>query len=365
MLISDVVSVLNQFAPISLQESYDNAGLLLGDSSEACTGILTCLDVTAAVLEEAVRKKCNLVVAHHPLIFRGIKKLSGGGYVEKAVIQAIRNNLSIYASHTNLDNVISGVNSRIAAQIGLTGLSVLLPKENILKKLVTFVPTAHAEPVRDALFSAGAGKVGYYSECSFTVEGKGTFTGGEGTHPYVGEPGSRHTEPETRLEVIFPAYLQGRVIQALQESHPYEEVAYDIYSLENAWNELGSGMVGRLATPMPEKEFLALLKERFHLSVIRHTTLSGRPIERVALCGGAGSFLTGAAKAAGAQAFITGDVKYHEFFDADSSLLLIDIGHYESEQYTIDLLHDILRQKFPNFAVLKTEVITNPVHYFQ
>jgi dinuclear metal center YbgI/SA1388 family protein len=364
MIIADVVTFLEGYAPVSLQESYDNAGLLIGEKSAPCTGILTCLDVTEEVLDEAISKKCNLIVAHHPLIFRGIKKLSGGSYVERTVIKAIRNDLSVYAIHTNLDHVIQGVNARMAATLGLNDLSILVPKEGVLEKLVTFVPTDHAKAVRNALFSAGAGKVGGYSECSFSQEGKGTFTGEAGTQPFVGEPGKRHTEPESRIEVIFPAFLQSRVIGALLEAHPYEEVAYDIYALANKWNQAGSGMIGLLPQEISEEGLLSLLKEKFGLAAIRHTPLLGGKIRKVALCGGAGSFLTGAAKAAGAQAFITSDIKYHEFFDADGALFLADIGHYESEQFTIDLLADILRQKFPNFAVLKTEVITNPVRYF-
>ena len=363
MKIIGVIECLENFAPLSLQEEYDNAGLLIGNTKDECTGIITTLDVTEKVVEEAVKKKCNLIVAHHPVIFKGLKKLNGANYVERTVISAVRNNIAVYAIHTNLDNVIEGVNNKIAEKLELQNVQVLMPKEKILKKMVTFSPKEKAPQVRNALFTAG-GKLGKYSECSFNVEGTGTFKAEEGADPYVGEIGKRHEENETRIEVIFPGYLQKQIIKSLKAAHPYEEVAYDIYPLENQLNDFGSGLTGNLPQPVSEEELLSKLKRNFKLQTIRHSPYLNKEISKIALCGGAGSFLISLAKASGAQAFITSDIKYHEFFDADSEILIADIGHFESEQFTIDLLADILKEKFPNFAVLKTEINTNPVNYY-
>jgi len=364
MKIAEVIKCLEDFAPVSLQEEYDNAGLIIGNANDDCKGIITTLDVTEEVIAEAVLRKCNLIVAHHPIIFKGLKKLNGENYAERSVISAIKNNIAVYAIHTNLDNVVNGVNYKIAQKLNLQNIEVLSHKENTLKMLVTFSPQANAEEIRNALFKAGAGTIGKYSECSYNVEGIGTFKAGEGSEPYVGEIEKRHTENETRIEVIFPSYLQEQVVQSLKKSHPYEEIAFDIYSLNNKHNEIGSGLVGDFMEPVSEQDLLSLLKTGFGLSVIRHTALLYKKITKVAVCGGAGSFLIPVAKAAGVEVYITSDIKYHEFFDADNTILLIDIGHYESEQFTIELLADIIQQKFPNFAVLKTETETNPVHYF-
>jgi dinuclear metal center YbgI/SA1388 family protein len=364
MKIKEITQSLETFAPASLQESYDNAGLIVGDEETECSGIITSLDVTENVVKEAVKKNCNLIVAHHPIIFKGIKKLNGKNYVERTVISAIKNDVAIYAIHTNLDNVAEGVNKMIADKLHLTNCKVLLPKENTLQKLVTFCPLHYAEEVRKALFTAGAGAIGKYDECSFNVDGSGTFRAGEGTNPFVGNIGERHLENETRIEVIFPSFIQKRIINALKEAHPYEEVAYYVHSLENVQENIGSGLTGELEAPISEKELLKKLQSSFNVSIIKYTPFLEKPVTKVAVCGGAGIFLLPNAIAAGAQAYITSDIKYHEFFDADNQILLCDIGHYESEQFTIDLLTEFLQKKFPNFAVLKTETNTNPVRYF-
>jgi dinuclear metal center YbgI/SA1388 family protein len=364
MKIKDVISLLESLAPLSLQEGYDNAGLITGEESAACTGILVSLDATEEVVAEAVKRKCNLVVSHHPIIFSGLKKITGKNYVQKAVINAIKNEVALYAIHTNLDNIPEGVNGKIASTLNLKNTAVLAPKEGLLKKLFTFVPVADADKVRSAIFEAGAGHIGNYKECSFNSEGIGTFNGGEGTNPYVGKPGEMHRENELKIEVVFPAWLEKRVLKNLLSSHPYEEVAYDIVSLDNQSVSAGSGLIGELLEPMSESDFLKLLKEKFGLKVIRHTVLLNKPVKRVAVCGGAGSFLISSALAADADIFVTSDIKYHEFFDANDKMVIADIGHYESEQFTINLLQEFLEQKFPTFAVLKTEVKTNPVNYF-
>lgn len=364
MKIKDIINVLENRAHPSLQEAYDNAGLITGNWLDECTGILCALDATEAVVEEAIAQKCNLVVAHHPIVFKGLKKITGKTYVERTIIKAIKHDIAIYAIHTNLDNILQGVSSYMADKLELTDREPLVPKTGYLKKLYTFVPQAQVEAVRQSLFEAGAGYIGNYSECSFNAEGTGTFKGGESTHPFVGTPGQRHSENEVKVEVIFPAWLQQRVTDALVKAHPYEEAAYDILLLENSHPGLGSGLTGLLPKPVEAEAFLAKLKELFKLRVIRHTALVQRLIHRVSLCGGAGSFLIPNALQAKSDIYITSDVKYHEFFDAEGQMVLADIGHYESEQFTIDLLHDILQEKFPTFAVLKTAVNTNPVLYY-
>lgn len=364
MKIHDIIQLLETKAPLSLQESYDNAGLLTGDAGWECSGILCTLDATEAVVMEARERGCNLVVAHHPIIFGGLKKITGRNYVERTVIAAIKNDIAIYAIHTNLDNVIDGVNGRIADKLGLVNRQILAPKPGQLLKLFTFVPVEHAETLRTALFAAGAGHIGEYSEASFNVEGTGTFKGSENTHPFVGEPGKRHEEKEVKIEVILPQHRRSAVLKALFTTHPYEEVAYDLVSLLNDNQYIGSGIVGDLPQPEEETAFLERLKDVFQLQVVRHTPLLGRKARKIAVCGGSGSFLTAQAKAAGADFYVTADVKYHEFFDADGRLVIADIGHWESEQYTTDLLFELLQAKFPTFAVLKSGVKTNPVNYF-
>lgn len=364
VLIADVVSFLESLAHPSLQESYDNAGLITGQPDQPCTGIICSLDVTEAVVAEAISKGCNMIVAHHPVIFRGLKKITGSNYVERTIIAAIRNGIAIYAAHTNLDNVLHGVNGRMASMLGLQQTTILAPKEGTLRKLFTFAPSDKAAEVRKALFAAGAGHIGNYSECSFNSEGTGTFTAGQGTDPYVGEPGKPHQEQETRIEVIFPFYLENAVMAALKQAHPYEEVAFDIISLANTHMATGAGLVGELPGAMEERQFLEQLKSVFRLSLVRHTAFTGRRVRRVALCGGAGSFLISKALRSKADVYITADMKYHEFFDAEGRMMIADIGHYESEQFTIGLLQEVLEEKFLTFAVLKTTVNTNPVQYF-
>lgn len=364
MKTAEIIQLLEQTAPPSYQESYDNAGLLTGNSDWDCTGVVCSLDATEEVVLEARSKGFNLVVAHHPIIFGGLKKITGKNYVEKTVIAAIKNDIAIYAIHTNLDNVIKGVNDRMADKLGLINREILAPKSNQLMKLFTFAPTEHAAKIRAAIFEAGGGNIGNYSECSFNAEGTGTFKAGDGTDPYVGEIGKQHQEKEVKIEVIFPNHLQDRILSAMIKAHPYEEVAYDVVALSNVFQQVGSGLVGELLEPIDELSFLSQVKAAFGLSVIKHTPLLNKKVKKVALCGGAGSFLIGKVIASGADFFITGDVKYHEFFDANNRLVIADIGHWESEQFTIDLLFDILKTKFPTFAVLKTEVKTNPVNYF-
>lgn len=364
MKVSEILSAIEAFAAPELQEDYDNAGLITGKKDWNCQGVLCTLDVTVDVVKEAVQKACNLIVAHHPIIFRGLKRINGTNYVEQVIIEAIKNDVAIYAAHTNLDNVVLGVNNTIAKKLGLQNTTILQSKNKMLRRLITFAPLDKVEEVRKALFAAGAGYIGNYSECSFNSEGTGTFKAEAGADPHVGEIGKQHQEKETKIEIVFPFYAEQQVIKALMDNHPYEEVAYDIFTMENVHKGIGAGIIGELEKEMTEEDFLKMLKERFGLKVIRHTALRNKPIKKVAVCGGAGSFLIRKALYSNADIYISSDIKYHEFFDAEGRMVIADIGHYESEQFTIDLLHGLLVEKFPTFAVLKTGVNTNPVQYF-
>ena len=364
MLIRDITNFLESLAPISSQESYDNSGLIVGDPSSEVTKALISLDCIESIVEEAIETNCQLIIAHHPIVFRGLKKLNGKDYVERTVIKAIKNDIAIYAIHTNLDNYRFGVNAEIGRRLGLKNLKILSPKSNVLNKLVCFVPDTHLNEVREALFAAGAGDIGNYSNCSFSSNGVGTFQPLEGSNPYSGSFGKLAKEKESRLEVIVPSHSLSSVVRAMKTAHPYEQVAHEAYAslIDNEFE--GAGMVGELDEVMDEEVFLKSVKESFGCEVIRHTKLSGNKVKTVAFCGGAGSFLLRNARAAKADFFITGDYKYHEFFDAEDQIVIADIGHYESEQFTSHLLRDILTKKFPKFAVQLTKINTNPIKYF-
>ncbi len=364
--ISDIINFLETIAPPALQESYDNSGLIVGNKNEICTGVLVCLDSIEAIIDEAISRNVNLVIAHHPIVFSGLKKFNGKNYIEKTVMKAIKNDIAIYAIHTNLDNVLhKGVNEKISQKIGLeqNSLQILAPKKNTLQKLVTFCPTKNHEKVLQALFNAGAGAVGNYDQCSFNLVGLGTFRGNENSKPYIGKKGKLSTEPETRIEVLVPTHLSQKVVKALKKAHPYEEVAYYLNNIENTHQEIGTGMIGELKNAKDEMNFLFHLKDAMKLKTIKHTSLRKKNIKRVAVCGGSGSFLLNNAIKAGADIFITADYKYHQFFDANNQIIIADIGHYESEQYTIQLISELVSEKFPNFAVLISEINTNPVNY--
>lgn len=363
MKIKEIVSALDRFAPLPLQDGFDNAGLQIGLTEAEATGALLCLDVTEAVLDEAIALGCNLVISHHPLIFKGYKSITGKDYVERCILKAIRNDMVLYAAHTNLDNAKGGVNYKIAEKIGLKHLQVLEPKRNSLLKLVTFVPTEQAERVRKALFAAGCGNIGGYDSCSYNLKGEGTFRAGENTHPFCGSIGELHREEEVRIETILPSYKKGEVVRALLSAHPYEEPAFDLYPLENEWTQAGAGIVGELETPETELEFLKRIKKIFEVECVKHNRLTGREIQKVALCGGAGAFLIPQAIRSGADIFITGEIKYHDYFGHEDEILLAEIGHYESEQYTKEIFYSIIRDLFPNFALHLSKINTNPIKY--
>lgn len=364
MKLKEIVELIESFAPLQYQEPYDNSGLAVGDVNMEITGVLLCTDITSDVIDEAVQQDANLVLSHHPVIFAPLKRLTGKTSTERIVLKAIQNNIALYCSHTNMDNIYDGVNIKICEKIGTHQNRILAPLPNHLRKLVTYVPAEHAEAVRNALFSAGAGNIGKYDSCSYNIEGMGSFRAQAGTSPFVGKIGDLHFENEIRIETVFPAEIKNKVIGALLRAHPYEEVAYDIYSLENTFEKAGAGMIGELDEEMDEQAFMQHVKTAFQCKIIRHSDLAGRKIKKVAVCGGSGAFLIHDAIAAGADVFITGEIKYHQFFEAEGQILLLDIGHYESEKFTIEIFYDILQKKLTNFAVHFSTINTSPIYYF-
>lgn len=365
MQVKDIIQAIEAYAPPSYQEGYDNSGLQIGNPYDEVTGVLISLDITEEVLQEAAENGANMIVAHHPLLFSGLKQISGRNYIERIVRTAIKKDIALYACHTNMDNVHNGVNAKIAEKLGLTDTRILSPMGNSLYKLCTYAPANAADKVRDSLFAAGAGTVGAYYECSFNTNGQGTFRPSEGTNPTIGKAGgSREQVDEVKIEVLADKAHTGKIINALKKAHPYEEVAYELIALHNTHQDIGAGMVGTLPQPISEADFLAHIKSSMHTPCIRHTALLGRQVQTVAVCGGSGSFLLGQAIAAGVDFFITGDFKYHQFFDADKQTVIADIGHYESEQFTGEIFKDIINRKFPNFATLLSRVSTNPINYY-
>lgn len=365
MNVSELIALFESVAPIQYQESYDNSGLQIGNVNAEISGAILSLDVTEGVIDEAIEKKCNLIIAHHPLLFSGIKKIIGENYVQRIVHKAIKNDINIFVAHTNLDNMLDGVNARIASKLGLVKTSILSPTSGNIYKLQVYVPEANSEALANAMFAAGAGSIGNYSECSFSTIGQGTFKGNTHTQPFIGKPGgAKEKVAEIKIEVIVPAHLRSNVYKALIAAHPYEEVAFDWFLLANKNKQIGAGLIGDLENAISEVDFLQILKSNMKAKVVRHTKLLGQPISKIAVCGGSGSFLLQDAIAAGADAFVSSDFKYHQFFDADAQIIIADIGHYETEQFTLEIFDEILKEKNVSFAAHLSTLDTNPIKYF-
>ncbi len=363
MKIKDIIIVLEEMAPLAYAEDFDNVGLLVGNNDEEATGVLVCHDALESVIDEAITKKCNLVVCFHPILFSGIKKITGKNYVERSIIKAVKNDIAIYAVHTALDNHKNGVNKIFCDALGLTNTKILVPKSNFIQKLVTYTIPENMEKVRNALFDAGAGKIGNYEDCSFTSQGVGTYMGNENSNPEIGERFEFVEAKEIKIEVTFEKHLQSKILKALFNNHIYEEVAYEIYDLQNAHQTIGLGMVGELEKPLTEVEFLELVKNKMQCGGIRHSALLGKSIKKVAVLGGSGSFAIKNAIQAGADVFLTADLKYHNFYESENQIVLADIGHFESERYTKNYIVDYLKEKITNFAFVLSEENTNPVKY--
>ena len=364
MTINEVAQILEELSPLHYAEDFDNVGLLVGDAHKKVTSILITLDTLENVVDEAIAKKCNLIVSFHPILFKGIKKITGKTYVERVLLKAIKNNIAIFCLHTALDNSILGVNNKICSVIGIESPKILIPKRGTIKKLVTYVPNANAENLKNVLFKAGAGTIGNYSNCSFSNKGIGTFKAREHSNPTVGKIGETHQENETQLNITFPSHIEGEILSTLHKSHPYEEVAYEISTLENTNQHIGMGMIGELQEEMDEKAFFSHVKTKMMAKGIRHSAFLNKKVRKVAVLGGSGAFAISAAKKAGADVFLTADIKYHQFYEAENKLVIADIGHFETEQFTKNLLVDFLTKKIPNFAITLSESITNPIKYF-
>ena len=363
MRIRDILQIIETLAPLALQEDYDNSGIQVGDQNREATGALFCIDVTEDVIDEAISLKCNLIIAHHPIAFKSFKSLTGRNYVERCMIKAIKNDITLYAAHTNLDNASGGVNFKLAQMMGLDNVKILTPKKNALLKFITTVPHDHADNVRNVIFNAGAGHIGNYDSCSFNLKGEGTFNATDGADPHVGEIGELHFEPEVRIETVVPLIKKDEVIRALIAVHPYEEPVFDLYPIANEWGQAGSGITGVLPEPIPEQEFLYLLKDIFKLHHVNYSRLRGKDIREVAICGGNGAFLIGDAINYGADVLVTGEAKYNDFYDVEDKLLLATIGHYESEICTKELFYDVISKKYPNFVMHLSAFDSNPVNY--
>lgn len=364
MKIQDIINVLEEMAPTAYAEDFDNVGLLLGDKNETCTGVLVCHDALENVIDEAIATNCNLVVCFHPILFSGLKKITGKNYVERAVLKAIKNDIAIFAVHTALDNHKNGVNKIMCDALGLQNSKILVPKQQFIKKLTTYTTPENVEQVKKALFNAGAGAIGDYNECSFTSEGTGSYRGNENTNPTVGTAGELMHEKEIKIEVIFEKHLQNQILNALFKAHVYEQVAYQIVTLDNQHQDIGLGMIAEFETPMSEQNFLQFVKDKMQCGGIRHSALLNKQIKRVAVLGGSGSFAIAAAINQNADAFLTADLKYHQFYEAENKLLLCDIGHFESERYTKNYIFDYITKKLRNFAIILSQENTNPVKYF-
>jgi len=363
MKIKEITQFLERLAPLNYQESYDNCGLIVGDENTELTSVLICLDSVEEVVDEAIENGCNLIIAHHPIVFSGIKKLNGKNHIEKTLIKAIKNDISIYALHTNLDNILGGVSSKIADLLNLKNQRILAPKKDFLRKLEVYVPIENVEEVQNALFDSGAGSIGNYKNCSFQSVGLGTFLPDEDSHPTIGKLGIQQKVEEVKIEVVFQKNIEPTLIKKMKDTHPYEQIAYQIYILDNFSSQIGSGILGELKKEIDSKDFLKKLKKIIKTDCIRHTKLVKNTIKKVAVCGGSGNFLLDNAKHSGADVFITGDFKYHEFFNAENDIIIADVGHYESEQFTKDLIYDLLVNNFSKFAILLSKINTNPINY--
>jgi dinuclear metal center YbgI/SA1388 family protein len=363
MKIKEILSVLEEMAPLAYAEDFDNVGLLVGDGNADATGVLVCHDALETVIDEAIEKQCNLVVCFHPILFSGLKKITGKNYVERSILKAIKNDISIYAVHTALDNHQAGVNKIFCDALGLINTKVLVPKQNFIQKLVTYTIPENVEQLRNALFDAGAGKIGNYDDCSFNSKGIGTYMGNENSNPEIGERFEFVEAEEIKIEVTFEKYFQPKILKALFSNHVYEEVAYEIYNLENVHQNIGLGMIGELTEEMSELDFLKMVKEKMNCGGIRHTDFLEKKIKKVAVLGGSGSYAIKNAIAAGADVYLTADLKYHNFYEAENKILLADIGHFESERYTKNYIVDYLTKKIPNFAIVLSQINTNPVKY--
>ena len=363
MIVKDVIDHLDEFAPLCYAEEFDNVGLIIGDYNQKVKGILVTLDSTEIVVEEAIKKKCNLIISFHPIIFNDLKSITKKNYVDRVIHKAIKNDIAIVAIHTALDNSIIGVNSTICKRLKIKDSKILIPKEKTIKKLTTYIPYKNVERLKSEIFKIGGGSIGKYENCSFSYEGMGSFKGNEQSSPKIGEKLKFTEVKEICVNITFLKHLEQRIINVLKDNHPYEEIAYEIITLDNYNQNIGMGMIGNLDKPMQENNFISFVKKQMKSSSIKHSKRLGKKIQKVAVLGGSGSFGIENAINSGADAYVTSDLKYHDYFRAEDKLLLLDIGHYESEQFTKKLMFDFLTKKIPNFAIVLSKTNTNPIKY--
>lgn len=362
MLIKEIIDAIEEFAPLSLQEDYDNAGLVCGDPTQEVSSILICIDITEEVVDEAILGGQNLILSHHPLFIQSLKNIRPDSYVKRCLIKAIKHDICMYAAHTNMDSVTNGVSGKMADKLELINREVLKPTGK-LYNLSFYTPRSYAEKVRNAVLDTGAGFIGNYSRCSFSHSGTGSFRAEEHARPFVGEIGQEHLEEEIKTEITVPAHLLNKSTKALLQTHPYEEPVWNIIPLNNADPRVGFGIVGELEEEVDTYELLQHIKNIFHCNLIRHTAVHKSRIKKIAVCGGSGAFLTAAAIAAQADLYVSGDFKYHDFFLAENRIIMADIGHYESEQYTKEIFYELVTKKISKFAVQFSKTYTNPINY--
>jgi dinuclear metal center YbgI/SA1388 family protein len=368
--IRDIADALEQWAPPGSAQSYDNVGLQVGDASRSVERAVLALDCTPAVVEEAERQGAELIITHHPLLFQPLSAVTTDDYESAVALRLAEAGIALYSAHTNLDAAPGGVSFALAKRLGLTDVGFLDGFDETLYKLATFVPADHFDAVRSALADAGAGRIGDYEACAFAHEGTGFFRPGDAANPHIGTAGGDlESADEVKLEVEVARWDLGGVLGALQDAHPYEEVAYDVYPVQQKNSRAGLGAVGRLASPESLSDFLGRVADRLDAGSLRYAGPDEATVERVAVCGGAGSDFVGQALAAGADAYVTADVKYHEFFEALGpdgvpQLAFIDAGHYETEALTEALLRDWLADRFNDVDWQRTGVRTSPMQTF-
>ena len=362
MKVKEITNAIEAVAPLYLQESWDNSGMQVGNPDSEVTGVLLCTDVREEILDEAIKRGSNLIISHHPLLFRGLKKIVGRTYQERIVALAIKHDITIYCAHTNMDCAVGGVNFKMAEKLGMKNVCVLDPQQGTQRKIVVFVPTEAVAEVEKAMCDAGAGRLGNYDNCSYSMSGEGHYRALDGAEPWAGKVGERHSEPEVRLEMLVHNALCGRVVAAMIKAHPYEEPAFDIIAIENGDKYAGLGVIGDVE-PQDARAFLEKVKNAFEVETLRYSGILDRNVRRIAMCGGAGAEFAGLAMSKGADVYITGDMKYHEFQGNEERIILVDIGHYESEHFTKEIFYDIISKKNPNFAVDFADTEKNQVNY--
>ncbi len=368
MTCKEIIKYFEEWAPKEIAWQKDNVGLQVGSLNNKLNNILLCLELHDQVIDDAIKKNCNLIISHHPLLFQPLKKIDlQNDKNSKLIEKLIKNNITLYSAHTNLDFTKEGVSFELAKKLKLNNIDFLVHQNSNQYKLSVFVPVDFVDKVANAIFENGGGRIGEYTNCSFRTKGNGTFKGSGNSNPYLGEKNKIELVEEIKLEVLVDSWKLKKILTAIFETHPYEEVAYDIYPLANSNKNYGAGTIGELDKPMHQKQFLDYVADNLKIKNFRYSKGNNK-IKKVALCGGAGSDLVKDALNSGADAFITADLKYHTFQDANEKILLIDAGHYETEIHSLDevkrkLSHYTIGKNI-NTKIFKYEGSTNPIFFY-